>query len=104
MKSVFKQDPGSCYICEHFLGQACRYNYLEEHHIFYGTANRAKSEKYGLKVKLCMSHHKGNINGNKGAVHFNPEYDRKLKEIGQRKFEENHSREEFRKEFGKSWL
>lgn len=104
MKSVFKQDPGSCYICEHFLGQACRYNYLEEHHIFYGTANRAKSEKYGLKVKLCMKHHKGDITGNKEAVHFNKTYDLMLKEIAQRKFEKHHSREEFRKEFGKSWL
>ena len=27
---------------------------LEVHHIFYGTANRRLSEKYGLKVHLCI--------------------------------------------------
>lgn len=104
MKSVFQQEIGRCYICEHFFNNRERHNYLEEHHIFFGTANRAKSEQYGLKVKLCLKHHKGDINGNKEAVHFNKVYDLMLKEIGQRKFEENHSREDFRKEFGKSWL
>lgn len=72
---------------------------LQEHHIFFGTANRKQSEKYGLKVYLCLMHHTGNR-----GVHFDKELDLKLKRIGQEKFEETHTREEFIKEFGRNYL
>lgn len=103
MRSVFIQPEGQCFLCR-LLGTDAWYDYLEEHHIFEGTSNRKKSEKYGLKVKLCTYHHRGNINGSRAAVHSNREYADMLHRIGQAKFEESHTREEFRQEFGKLWL
>ena len=55
----------------------------EEHHVFYGVANRKKSEKYGLKVHLCSRHHRDNLDGVHGQ---NKKLDQKLKEAGQRTF------------------
>lgn len=86
------QTKKECFICEY------RKN-LESHHIFGGTANRKKSEKHGLKVWLCYEHHRGN-----DGVHLNRMIDLTLKAAGQKKFEEEHTREKFRAEFGKSWL
>lgn len=73
---------------------------LHTHHVFYGTANRVNSERYGMKVFLCYRHH----NGSDAGVHFNKVLDKRIKEMAQTKFEETHTREEFRAIFGKSWL
>lgn len=83
----------TCYICG--IG-----GYLEEHHIFYGTANRKKSERAGLKVHLCYLHHRDSVTG----VHFNRELDIALKKKAQQAYEQIHSREEFMQEFGKNYL
>lgn len=91
------QTKKECFICANKKLKNLRN--LEEHHIFGGTANRKKSEKHGLKVWLCYEDHRGN-----GGVHFNRAVDLALKAAGQMKFEETHTREEFRAEFGKSWL
>ena len=42
----------------------------EEHHVFFGTANRKLSEKYGLKVYLCAEHHRGTrgVHGKDGKM------------------------------------
>ena len=90
MKSVIQKEK-CCYICR-------RTYLLESHHIFRGTANRKKSEQYGLKVWLCRSHHTG-----PEGVHNNPSLDRKVKQLGQQKFEETHSRKEFLREFGRNY-
>jgi hypothetical protein len=74
---------------------------LHSHHIFFGTANRKQSEKYGLKVWLCGYHH----NMSNDGVHFNKHLDSQLKQMGQRHFEARYgNREEFIKVFGKSYL
>lgn len=73
MKSII-QDNRECYIC--------RNPFTEEHHVYYGTANRKLSEKYGLKVWLCPYHHRGI-----GGVHFNKELDNRIKEVAREKFE-----------------
>jgi len=91
MKSIIQSEK-KCFFC----GKASN---LEDHHIFFGTANRKLSEKYGLKVYLCPYHHRG-----KGGPHGSFIVNMALKEIAQRKFEETHSREEFRNIFGKSYL
>lgn len=92
MKSVI-QDKKECYVCG-------RVDQLHDHHIFYGTANRKVSEKYGLKVWLCYEHHTGNE-----GVHFNHDLDGLIKRHAQRYYERNiGSRDDFRREFGKSWL
>jgi len=92
MKSKMQSEK-RCYICD-------AYGYVEEHHIFFGTANRKKSERYGLKVYLCYMHHRDSVIG----VHFNRELDLSLKKKAQKIFEKEHSREEFMQEFGKNYL
>ena len=93
MKSVLQKHK-RCYVC------GDTYN-LHQHHIFFGTANRKMSEKRGLKVWLCAPHH----NASDYGVHFNKCLDNRLKHIAQRYYEENiGSREDFRREFGKSYL
>lgn len=72
MRSIIQKEK-ECYIC--------RSPYVEEHHVFYGTANRQLSEKYGLKVWLCPEHHRG-ANG----VHFNKRIDSMLKEVAEEWF------------------
>jgi len=77
-----------------------RWDYLEEHHVFYGTANRKISEKYGMTVYACPDCHR---NG-KQAIHNCIEVDRALKEEYQRKFEKKYSRAFFRELFKTNYL
>ena len=75
---------------------------LEQHHIF-GGANRAKSERYGLKVWLCGNRcHREGVQ----AAHRNKRTQDKLHLYGQIKAmqEQGWTEEEFRREFGKSYL
>ena len=71
---------------------------LEEHHIFYGTRNRKKSEHYGLKVHLCPGCHRHKKTGVHGG---NTMLDKRLKEEAERIFEKKYSRELFYEEFGR---
>lgn len=91
MKSIISKTK-ECFVC------GTDYN-IHEHHIF-GGPNRKLSEKHGLKVCLCGYHH----NLSNEGVHFNKELDTELKELGQRAFELNGSREEFIRIFGKNYL
>lgn len=65
MKSIIQSDKNHCFLCS-------RNGYTEEHHIF-GGPDRAMSETYGLKVRLCLDCHKGN-----DGVHGNTEKAKKL--------------------------
>lgn len=98
MKSVIQENK-ECFLCRYLYDHE-NINQLHDHHIFFGTANRTQSEIHGMKVWLCIFHHTEGI----GAVHKNRDYDMILKKIAQRKFEETHTREEFIKIFGKSYL
>ena len=93
MKSII-QDKKKCFICSKTFG-------LHDHHIYFGTARRSISEKNGFKVWLCYDHHEGTngvhgINGHK--------LDKYLKQICQKKYEENHSREDFIKLMNKNYI
>ena len=55
-KSVMHQKDGTCYLCMELHDDYRYHRVLHEHHIF-GAANRSLSEKYGLKVYLCVEHH-----------------------------------------------
>ena len=75
---------------------------LAWHHVF-GGANRKHSDRWGMIAKICPTCH--------DAVHKNikmPFSDEKisdiLKKTYQEKFEQEHSREEFMRIFGRSWL
>ena len=74
MKSVIQTEK-ECYVC------GTTYN-LHDHHIFFGTANRKQSEKYGMKVWLCQEHHTG-----RSGIHFNKDLDNHVKKLAQQKFE-----------------
>ena len=93
------QEPGDrdCIICD-LLGYGPTRG-IHQHHVFGGTANRLKSEEYGVKAWLCLEHHLGN----KG-VHNNRETDLMLKRFAQEIFEEKYSHELFMQEFGRNYL
>ena len=103
-KSIMQKNK-ECYLCRK---QAARSGYygplstagLEQHHIMHGTANRKISEKYALKVWLCIRHHREGPE----AVHVNRNIDLELIKDGQRKFEELHSRDEWMSAFMKNYL
>lgn len=100
--SIMHEKDGTCYLCMLLHSNYAVYEYTEEHHIFYGTAKRKLSELYGLKVNLCVYHHRGNIRGSEEAVHNNKESSNSnllLRAAGQREFEKTHTRQEFREIF-----
>ena len=71
---------------------------LERHHAFFG-ARRRLSERYGMVVDLCMEHHRG-----RKGPHMDRESDLIIKLYCQQKFEESHTRKEFIRIFGRSYL
>lgn len=81
-----------CYMCHKPDG-------LHKHHVF-GAANRKWSEKYGLWIWLCPTHHNMSDQG----IHFNKALDLEVKQIAQREFEDTYSREDFMRIFGKNYL
>lgn len=99
-KSIL-QNRKECYICRELVGAEMSLpdTGLEMHHIFGGTANRKLSEKYGLKVWLCHSHH----NEPPCGVHFCKEAVEKLHEEGQKAFERKYPNKDFRMIFGKNY-
>ena len=94
--SILGSRKGRCYLCS-------RYGQTEEHHIF-GGPNRTLSEKYGLKVYLCISCHR---TGSK-AVHdsMNGSENRQiLHEDAQKAFEAHWgTRGYFMEIFGRNYL
>ena len=91
MKSIIQTEK-ECFFCG-------RTTCLHDHHVFFGNKHKNHSEKYGLKVWLCVEHHTGNE-----SPHRSKEMNLFLKRIAQAKFEETHSREVFMRIFGKNYL
>ena len=69
------------------------------HEVFYGTANRKLSIKWGMTAWLCPACH----NASNRGVHHHRENDLILKKRYQRIWEESYTREEFIKVFGRSY-
>ena len=90
-KSIIQEEK-ECFFCESQV-------WLEDHHIF-GGANRPKSEKYGLKVWLCHYCHNEPPRG----VHHNRQNMDKLRQIGQKAFQEKYPDKDFIFEFGRNFL
>ena len=76
-----------CYIC----GAPA----TDRHHMLHGRM-RKKADQYGLIVPLCRTCHM--------LLHDHGDYDKQLQKDAQRMFEQTHTRAEFIKEFGKSFL
>lgn len=93
-KSILQKDDTKCFIC----GSR---RWLEWHHVF-GGALRDKSERLGLKVRLCHFCHNEPPNG----VHQNKEIRLKLQAFAQKKAMKYYgwSVEDFRSKFYKSYL
>ena len=95
--SILQGEEKKCYI----TGQT---NNLHRHHqhIYFGNPNRQTSEKNGFWVYLAgYLHNQSNIGVHGKDGH---ELDLLLKKHCQAKYEETHSREEFIKLIGKSYL
>ena len=90
-KSIIS-DERECLVCKTKQG-------LHKHHIFYGTANRKKSEKYGCWCYLCGKHHNLSSEG----VHFNKALNQMIQSECQIRFEEIHPELDFIKIFGRSF-
>lgn len=100
MKSIMQDKQAhTCYLCM-MLHSDYSEKQTQEHHVFFGTANRRLSEKYGLKVYLCLEHHETG----RDAVHRNAETALLVKQAGQRAFEKRWPDLDFRKIFGKNFL
>lgn len=91
-KSIVQRDK-ECWVC----GST---GALHRHHIYPGLGRREMSEHFGLWVWLCPYHHNMSSHG----VHSDKSLDLKLKRRGQRKFEETHTRAEWHRYFGRSYL
>jgi len=64
-----------------------------------GNPNRKNSEKYGLKIWLCLEHHRGQT-----GVHNDQALCDFVHQVAQQAFEKEHSREEFMTIFGRNYL
>lgn len=70
------------------------------HEVYFGYANRKVSIENGFCVGLCHEHHNMSFD----SVHNNHNMDLLLKKHYQREFEKTHSRVEFIRLIGKSYL
>ena len=96
-----KSKPSKSILSNEQVCYVCGCHGVHRHHIFYGTANRKLSEKYGCWCWLCPDHH----NMSDAGVHFDKRLDLALKAECQERWEETYgNRAEFRKIFGKSFL
>lgn len=98
-KSILRTEKGICYLCANLNGDYSR-KCTEEHHVLFGSGQRAISEAEGLKVYLCMEHHRIG----KMAVHNNKDVRDSLCKIAQEEYEKDHSRDEWMKFSKKNYL
>lgn len=84
-----------CYLCMLLDGDFTYKPYLEEHHVLFGNTH-AFAEAEGLKVNLCLEHHR---NG-PAAVHNNAKNARILMANAQEVYERTHTREEWMRYWG----
>lgn len=92
MKSIM-QSGDKCFACGMAYG-------TEEHHVFPGNPNRRHSEEDGLKVRLCHFCHEKAHSSRRDGIDLL----KALQRCGQAKYEETHSREDFIKRYGRSYL
>jgi hypothetical protein len=92
-QSILQSDMSKCYVC------GATQN-LHLHHIYEGTANRKKSDKYRCYVMLCGMHH----NLSKFGVHYNKTLDICLKKKCQKEFERIYSHDKFMEVFKRNYL
>lgn len=92
-----EQGDHNCLLCALLRREETRG--IHQHHVFGGTANREKSEKWGIKAWLCLEHHEG-----RRGVHNDRKTDLFLKQHAQQVYENLYSHEQFMAEFGRNYL
>ncbi len=98
MKSIMHDKKSdTCYLCMLLNGDHSRKT-TQEHHVIFGKGNRKLSERYGLKVYLCIAHHLHD--GGPYAVHRNKDISDMLCMKAQEAFERAYPEEGFRAVFG----
>lgn len=99
-KSIMhSKDSGYCYLCA-LLNGDYSYKQTEEHHVVFGSGERELSEEWGLKVYLCMGHHREGPD----APHNNPEIREMLCKKARQYFEINYPDEDWEQIFKKRYL
>ena len=100
MKSILhdKKDR-TCFLCM-MLHDDYSWKITEEHHAFFGNGLRELSEQNGLKVHLCIPHHRES----KEAVHRNIKISRMVQAYAQRAFEKEWPEKNFREIFGRNYI
>lgn len=98
-KSIMPTQKGICFLCARLNGD-WRRKVTEEHHILFGAGQRESAEGTGIKVDLCLYHHRIG----QQAVHNNQEMRELLCRIAQEEYEKTHTREEWRKISRKNYL
>ena len=81
-------EPFRCFLCQ-------RYGKMQVHHCLHGSRRKA-ADAYGLTVHLCPMCHT--------LLHDHGTNDLYLEQLAQNTFEREHSREDWMKIFGKSYL
>lgn len=99
---IHDKNDRTCYLCMKLNSDYGTRTGLEEHHVIFGTGNRRLSEKYGLKVYLCVPHHRG-YGAQYQSAHFSRESRELLCREAQRAFEEKYSHEEWMRVFGRCY-
>ena len=94
MKSIIQENK-ECWFCKTQSG-------LHLHHVYGGTANRKISDENGFVVYLCEFHHNLGDYGVHGK--YGSKHNMELKRACQREYEKTHTRDEFIKLIGKSYL
>lgn len=90
-KSVLVDDMEHCVECGNDM--------INIHHIYPGIANRKIADADGYVIPLCRKCHTG-CHG----IHFNKKLDLKWRQIAQGHYEQAHTRREFIKRYGMSYL
>lgn len=98
-KSILRTRKGVCYLCAR-LSDDYSEKVTEEHHILYGSGRRELAEAEGLKVYLCIPHHRTG----QQAVHNCRETREFLCRIAQEEYEQTHTHEEWMELAGKNYL
>lgn len=96
---IHNRDDGTCYLCMLLRGDYDRRVYLEEHHAIPGNPGKKLSERYGLKVYLCVPHHREGPE----AVHNNAANMRLVQQAAQRAFEQKYFHRKWMDVFGRSY-
>ena len=98
-KSILRTRKGACYLCAR-LNNDYSEKITEEHHILFGSGRRELAEAEGIKVDLCIDHHRTG----QQAVHNCRETRELLCRIAQEEYEQTHTHEEWMRLAGKNYL